>query len=132
MPVFFFLSRHMLLPLHNQHGRHHSAGVPIRRIDLLDSSNLGAEGHGLPIWRRAKTVTEALDQLCSYLTWRDTKAALLVFSRNKDFSNMLQSMWETVESHGQVKRGPSTESETRRRYVFARAGGKLSYKKILH
>src|SRR6266852_2771911 len=31
----------MLLPLHDQHGRHHSAGVPIRRIDLLDSSNLG-------------------------------------------------------------------------------------------
>jgi hypothetical protein len=73
------------------------------------------------IWRGAKTITEALDQLLSYLTWRDTKAALLVFSRNKDFSNMLQSMWETVESHEQVKRGPSTESETRRRYVFGRA-----------
>jgi len=73
------------------------------------------------IWRGAKTITEALDQLLCYLTWRDTKAALLVFSRNKDFTNMLQSMWETVESHGQLKRGPSTESETRRRYIFARA-----------
>jgi hypothetical protein len=73
------------------------------------------------IWRGAKTIAEALDQVLSYLTWRDTKAALLVFSRNKDFTKMLQSMWEAVESHGQMKRGPSTESETRRRYVFARA-----------
>jgi hypothetical protein len=73
------------------------------------------------IWRGSNTIKEGLDQLLSYLTWRDTKAALIVFSRNKDFTNLLQSMWETVESHGQVKRGPFIESETRRRYVFARA-----------
>jgi hypothetical protein len=73
------------------------------------------------IWHGPKTISEALDQVLSYLTWRDTKAALLVFSRNKGFTNVLRSMWETIETHRQVKRGPSIESETRRRYVFARA-----------
>jgi hypothetical protein len=72
------------------------------------------------IWYGPKTVTEALDQLLSYLTWRDTKAALLVFSRNKDFTNVLSSLWQTVQAHPQMKRGPNAEGETRMRYIFAR------------
>jgi hypothetical protein len=72
------------------------------------------------IWYGPKTVTDALGQLLSYLTWRDTKAALLVFSRNKDFTNVLSSLWETVEAHPQMKRGPTAEGETRMRYIYAR------------
>jgi hypothetical protein len=72
------------------------------------------------IWRGAKTVEEALDQLLSYLTWRDTKAALLIFCRNKDFSSVLSKLWDAVQEHPQLKRGPAVESETRARYVFGR------------
>jgi hypothetical protein len=72
------------------------------------------------IWRGAKTVEEALDQLLSYLTWRDTKAALLIFCRNKDFSSVLSKLWEAVQEHPQLKRGPAVESETQARYVFGR------------
>ncbi len=73
------------------------------------------------IWRGPKIVGNALDQLLSYLTWRDTKAALLIFSRNKDFTGMLVSLWGAVQDHPQLKRGPSFDSETRARYVFGRA-----------
>jgi hypothetical protein len=34
------------------------------------------------IWKGPKTIRDALGQLRSYLTWRDTKAALLVFLRS--------------------------------------------------
>ncbi len=36
------------------------------------------------IWKGPKTIRDALGQLLSYLTWRDTKAALLVFIRIGD------------------------------------------------
>src|SRR6202041_3474783 len=32
-------------------------------------------------WNGQKSLTDAIDQLFSYLTWRDSKAALIVFSR---------------------------------------------------
>jgi hypothetical protein len=70
------------------------------------------------IWRGPKYLTEAIDQLFTYLTWRDTKAAIIVFNRNKDFSAVLSSMRETVDSHPNKKHGPKIEGETRFRYVF--------------
>src|SRR4029077_4013519 len=69
-------------------------------------------------WRGPKSITDAIEQLLSYLTWRDTKAALIVFNRNRDFSNVLKAMKETIEANPHKKRGPVIESETRFRYVF--------------
>jgi hypothetical protein len=73
------------------------------------------------IWRGPESIKEALDQLFSYLTWRDTKSALIVFSRNRDFSGVLDQLWHLVSEHPQYKRGPSPEGETRMRYVFGRS-----------
>ena len=70
------------------------------------------------IWRGPQYLSEAIDQLFSYLTWRDTKSAIIVFNRNKDFSAVLTSIKETVETHPQKKHGPKLEGETRFRYVF--------------
>jgi len=36
------------------------------------------------IWESVKTIGEGLDQLLSYLVWRDTKAALLLFVRRRE------------------------------------------------
>jgi hypothetical protein len=71
-------------------------------------------------WHGAKSITEAIDQLLSYLTWRDTKAALIVFNRNTNFSAVLKTLRETVDAHPHKKRGPKDESETRFRYVFSK------------
>jgi hypothetical protein len=43
------------------------------------------------------------------LTWRDTKAALVMFNRNKNFTAVVKKMVETA----------TQETETRFRYVFA-------------
>ena len=67
----------------------------------------------------AQTLTDALDQLLAYLTWRDTKAALVMFNRNKNFTAMVKKMVETATEHPNCKRGPTQETETRFRYVFA-------------
>lgn len=38
------------------------------------------------IWRGSKSLSNAIDQLLGYATWRDTKTAILVFNRNKELS----------------------------------------------
>jgi hypothetical protein len=68
------------------------------------------------IWHGPKSVGEALDQLLSYLTWRDTKAAL---NRNRDFTKMLEALWQAILAHPNYKRGPTDEGTTRKRYAFS-------------
>lgn len=52
------------------------------------------------IWHGQKNFAEAIDQLLSYLTWRDCKTALIIFNKNiKNFSQILDSVEATVESH---------------------------------
>jgi hypothetical protein len=52
------------------------------------------------IWRGQKSFSEAIDQLLSYLTWRDCKTALIVFNKNnKNFSQLLELVDSTVVSH---------------------------------
>lgn len=69
-------------------------------------------------WRGEKQLIEAIDQVLSYLSWRDTKAAIIIFNRNKDFSQVLTKIQETMKAHKHRKHGPKIESETRFRYIF--------------
>jgi hypothetical protein len=70
------------------------------------------------IWRGPKYFTEAIDQLLGYLTWRDTKTAIIVFNRNKGLSAVLKSVQETLAEHPHLKKGPTAEDESRFRCVF--------------
>jgi hypothetical protein len=70
-------------------------------------------------WRGEKVLTETVDQLLGYLSWRDTKAAVIIFNRNKDFSHVLTKICDTMDSYPHKKRGPVAEDETRFRYVCA-------------
>lgn len=49
-------------------------------------------------WKGPASLTGTLEQLLDYATWRDAKAALLIFSRNKDFSQVLAEVPETLEN----------------------------------
>jgi hypothetical protein len=69
-------------------------------------------------WRGEKQFIETIDQILSYLSWRDTKAAIILFNRNKGFSQVLAKIKEAVAMHPHRKRGATDESETRFRYVF--------------
>jgi hypothetical protein len=70
-------------------------------------------------WRGPKTLTDTIDQLLGYLTWRDTKAAILLFNRTKNLSAVLAKVPEVMEAHGNYKRPVAIEGETRFRFIFA-------------
>ena len=69
-------------------------------------------------WAGPKSIRDAIDQILGYLTWRDTKAALVVFSRNRDFTNVLSSAVSSISSHPNFKRGLRQVSETHSRHLF--------------
>lgn len=74
------------------------------------------------IWRGAKALSEAIDQLLGYMTWRDTKAALIVFNKNRNLSNVLVQVPDTLKAHGSFKRARNVEGETSFRVVLASPG----------
>jgi hypothetical protein len=74
------------------------------------------------LYHGPKAVTDAIDQLLSYLVWRDTKAALLLFVRAGNFSQAVERAVEAVSSHPQCRRIVQAQEPTRRSdYVFTRA-----------
>ena len=70
-------------------------------------------------WGGPKKLTETIDQLLGYSSWRDTKVAVLVFNRNKDFTKVLESIQTTVIGHPNCRRIVGPQSETSFRYVFS-------------
>jgi len=70
-------------------------------------------------WSGPKMLTETIDQVLGYTSWRDTKVAVIVFNRNKDFSRVLSSIIETAKGHKNFKRELTGSTETTFRYCFA-------------
>jgi len=63
-------------------------------------------------WRGEKGYLETIDQLLGYLTWRDTKAAILVFNRNRNFTDVLEKVKASTESHPNFRKFVKQRSET--------------------
>ncbi|MCG9134241.1 hypothetical protein J5I95_21480 [Candidatus Poribacteria bacterium] len=70
-------------------------------------------------WGGSNTLTAAIDQLLGYSSWRDTKVAVIVFNRNKDFTNVLNSIKSTTKEHPNCKRELDPGSETSFRFIFS-------------
>jgi len=52
------------------------------------------------IWHGQKQFLEAISQLFDrYLTWRDSKVAVMMFVKNKEISNIVKTVKETVYEH---------------------------------
>lgn len=71
-------------------------------------------------WRGAKSFTDTIDQILGYLTWRDTKCAILVFNRNKGFSQVLEQIPPSAEGHPQFVSYDGAKSETEFAFTFRR------------
>ena len=56
------------------------------------------------IWRGPKSLTSSIDQVLRYSSWRDTKTAVLMFCKNREFSDILEKIDGTVKSHSNYKR----------------------------
>lgn len=55
-------------------------------------------------WKGMKAFSETIDQILSYLTWRDSKAAIVLFIQNKELDPVLQQIQtETTKHSGFVK-----------------------------
>lgn len=51
------------------------------------------------VWHGSKAVTNALDQLLSYLVWRDSKAALVIFIKTANPAATIAKLHAAVEAH---------------------------------
>jgi hypothetical protein len=71
-------------------------------------------------WSGTKSFVDALDQLFGYLTWRDTKSALIVFNRNRDASGVITKMHDAMKSHPSYRRTLSFGPEGRSEYIFVK------------
>jgi hypothetical protein len=67
-------------------------------------------------WRGSKSFDEAIDQLLGYLTWRDSKCAIIIFNKTKDSNTVRQKMHEVMSLR-----------PNHRKTVFHRADGDSRY-----
>jgi len=68
-------------------------------------------------WKGPKSLTETIDQLLGYMTWRETKAAILLFNRNRDFSAVLAQIPDVVKTHPQFVRSEKYDRSTAVRFI---------------
>lgn len=69
-------------------------------------------------WKGPDSFLKTIDQILGYLSWRDTKAAIILFNRNKDFSSVLAKIPETAKTHPNFKRDLGGPERTGFRYIF--------------
>ena len=70
-------------------------------------------------WGGPKSLTETVDQLLTYVTWRDTKTAILLFNKNKNFSQVLEQIEPTLRSHSGFVRFDGKRNETEYQFVIS-------------
>jgi hypothetical protein len=76
------------------------------------------------IWDGPQKLQEKIDQLLGYLTWRDSKTALVVFVRNPNISRIQQSLREAVPRHANYLGTVKTIDDSQIEYRFHLAGDK--------
>lgn len=116
------LRTHLLVPLNAQyHGQ--ATGETFNyqgKTDILVKS--GEQNIFIAeckFWNGATKFLATIDQLLGYLSWRDTKAAVVVFNRNKVFSKVLAEIEATTPRHPYHKKLLRQRSESSWVYRFA-------------
>jgi hypothetical protein len=56
------------------------------------------------IWDGPQSLIEAIDQIISYSSWRDTKTAILLFNKNRQLTQVICKINEIIQSHRNYKR----------------------------
>jgi len=65
------------------------------------------------VWRGASEFHKAISQLFDrYLTWRDSKAALMLFVTNRDFTNVIDTIKKETPNHPYFLKSTGTRGET--------------------
>lgn len=102
--------RDVILAMLNSHYEEGATGETFRRKGKTDI-NILFDNHAAfvaecKIWHGKAGLSKAIDQLFSYLTWRDTKVSLVIFNKkNRDFISILNTIDETLkERPGRVSK----------------------------
>lgn len=74
------------------------------------------------IWRGPKSCVDALDQLLSYTVWRDSKAALLLFVRDQDVTEIIDKATQLLADHRRCKRRLNDSGSETPEFVFSAEG----------
>ena len=69
-------------------------------------------------WKGAKSFLKTITQLLGYLTWRDSKAAVVIFSQNQDFSSVIKTVEQEASEHPNFLGFVSKNEETWLNYRF--------------
>lgn len=69
-------------------------------------------------WRGQQSYLDAISQLLGYLTWRDSKAAVMMFIKNKDISSVLQTIGQATSQHPNYLGLVSKQEESWLNYRF--------------
>lgn len=69
-------------------------------------------------WRGIKSYHDTIDQLLSYLTWRDSKAVILCFIKNKELTPVLKQIEENTPRHDCYIKTCDKISESHFQYEF--------------
>ena len=96
--------RNIILAQLNGYFEGEAAGEAFRRrgkTDIcIEQDNRAAFIGECKLWSGPAGLTDALHQLLGYLTWRDSKASLIIFnSKNKHFCKILERLPITIRSH---------------------------------
>lgn len=71
-------------------------------------------------WRGKKLFDEAVSQLLGYLSWRDSKTAILVFNKNIDTSSVIKKMNEVILDRNEYRRNLFYNKDGESRYVLVK------------
>jgi hypothetical protein len=71
-------------------------------------------------WRGPKSFSDAIDQLLGYLSWRDSKCAVLVFNQTKDSSAVRQKMHEIMKVRGEHRKTIAHDPSGESRYILVK------------
>jgi hypothetical protein len=106
--------RDIMLAHLNGHYQGDAAGEVFRRkgkTDIrIEDKERAAFVAECKIWEGPNKMYEAIDQLLGYLTWRDCKAAIVIFNKNNAvFSKILEAIPNIFQKHSKFKREVNTK-----------------------
>lgn len=75
-------------------------------------------------WKGKVGYLKTIDQLLNYLTWRDSKSAVVIFVKNKELSNVIKIIESETETHSNYLGFVNKEDETWFNFRFHTNGDK--------
>jgi hypothetical protein len=75
------------------------------------------------IWRSDDYFLKGVDQLLSYLTWRDTKTSYIIFSKNRDVTRVIAQSKQLIQSHPNFIATEKSISDSCVKYRFKQKSG---------